>query len=132
MASILQICFLHLCVRRCATANQRRQLAGIYVVCACSKKSLRSHHNIIRERKISWWRAPRPPSHNPFCGAPIVVFALGPLGGPELTMPELEDGITSTFIVLTQTGIKNHLNLREQRSGTPFQVILRALPPIHL
>ena len=44
-------------------------------------------------------------------------------------MPELEDGITSTFIVLTRTGIKNHLNLWEQRTGTPFQAILRALLP---
>ena len=43
-------------------------------------------------------------------------------------MPELEDGKTSIFIAPTRTGIKNHLNLREQKSGTPFQVILRALP----
>ena len=44
-------------------------------------------------------------------------------------MPELEDGITPTFIVLTQTGITCHLSLWEQGTGTPFQVTLRALHP---
>ena len=43
-------------------------------------------------------------------------------------MPELEDGRTSTFIVPTQTGIKCHLSLWEQRTGTPFQMMSRTLP----
>ena len=37
--------------------------------------------------------------------------------------------ITSTFIAPTQTSIKNHFNILEQRTGTPYQAILRALPP---
>ena len=59
------------------------------VLCACTKKSLKSPQNALKEHvnlKISWWSAPRPPSHNSFCGAPLCVFALGlpnPLGGPE-------------------------------------------------
>ena len=60
-------------------------LTGIYVLCVCTKKSLRSPRTHFRACKISRGCAPRPRSHNPFCGAPLFVFALGlpnPLGGP--------------------------------------------------
>ena len=55
----------------------------IFTVCMHEKEpqELPEHTS---EHVKSWGRAPRPPSHNPFCGALLFVFALGPanpLGG---------------------------------------------------
>ena len=68
---------------------KKRQLAGMYVLYACSKRSLKSPQNTLEHAckisKIFWGHAPDPPHTQSIEWAPLFAIALGPhnpLGGP--------------------------------------------------
>ena len=50
----------------------------VYMTVHAPKRASGAPRTQFRACKISWGRAPRPFSHNPFCGTPLFVFALGP------------------------------------------------------
>ena len=83
---------------------QRWQLAGRYILCACNEKGPQEPPDHTPEHvslKVSWGNTPRPPSHNPFCGAPLFVFSLGPPN----SLSGL--GMAKTLIIAMQKTINN-------------------------
>ena len=64
---------------RSETAKRRR-----YICTVCMQPQESPEHTSEHVKSISWGRAPSPPSHNPLCGVPLFVFALGP---PSVALP---------------------------------------------
>ena len=93
---------------------------------ACTKRASRAPRTHFRECKISQFPggAPpcRPPSHTPYCGTPLFVFALGPpnpLGGPGWRTKLLVQKHRTVYLILLiglGSDFGNHQDPRRNRT----------------